>query len=312
MLKEKGILFNLLRFLHKGLSLNRTRRLLRMRRDTFLILLKQAVELEFLVKKNGHYVFSRKGGRFIGKNKFNFFRCNCNIGFKIPKGVLLKAKEYCKLRVVPNVEIDQCPTTPEDLVQRIAFMYENGDLNNKRILCIGDNDFASLLMFEVAKPKEVVVIDIDERVLVIIQKIAKEQKWTIKTKKFDIRKLSQTNYPKYLKERFDVFQTDPPYTEVGFKYYLALGMVALKREGACYIIAPHMNLESWSDELLYETEKFLLEHGFFITDVLPSFQSFIDKYGIISSMIRAERTNLVKDPLSALKQLNLDKFYTIR
>jgi len=29
-------------------------------------------------------------------------------------------------------------------------------------------------------------------------------------------------------------------------------------------------------------------------------------------MIRAERTNLVKDPLSALKQLNLDKFYTIR
>ena len=312
MLKENGILFNLLRFLHKGLSLNRTRRLLRMRRDTFLILLKQAVELEFLVKKNGHYVFSRKGGRFIGKNKFNFFRCNCNIGFKIPKGVLLKAKEYCKLRVVPNVEIDQCPTTPEDLVQRIAFMYENGDLNNKRILCIGDNDFASLLMFEVAKPKEVVVIDIDERVLVIIQKIAKEQKWTIKTKKFDIRKLSQTNYPKYLKERFDVFQTDPPYTEVGFKYYLALGMVALKREGACYIIAPHMNLESWSDELLYETEKFLLEHGFFITDALPSFQSFIDKYGIISSMIRAERTNLVKDPLSALKQLNLDKFYTIR
>ena len=312
MLKEKGILFNLLRFLHKSLSLNRTRRLLRMRRDTFLILLKQAVELEFLVKKNGHYVFSRKGGRFIGKNKFNFFRCNCNIGFKIPKGVLLKAKEYCKLRVVPNVEIDQCPTTPEDLVQRIAFMYENGDLNNKRILCIGDNDFASLLMFEVAKPKEVVVIDIDERVLVIIQKIAKEQKWTIKTKKFDIRKLSQTNYPKYLKERFDVFQTDPPYTEVRFKYYLALGMVALKREGACYIIAPHMNLESWSDELLYETEKFLLEHGFFITDVLPSFQSFIDKYGIISSMIRAERTNLVKDPLSALKQLNLDKFYTIR
>ena len=312
MLKEKRVLFNLLRFLHKGLSLNRTRRLLRMRRDTFSILLKQAVKLGFLIKKNNRYILSEKGEKFIKENKSNFFRCNCNVGFKIPKGILLKAKEYCKLRVVPNVEIDQCPTTPEDLVQRIAFMYENGDLNNKRILCIGDNDFASLLMFEVAKPKEVVVIDIDERVLVIIQKIAKEQKWTIKTKKFDIRKLSQTNYPKYLKERFDVFQTDPPYTEVGFKYYLALGMVALKREGACYIIAPHMNLESWSDELLYETEKFLLEHGFFITDVLPSFQSFIDKYGIISSMIRAERTNLVKDPFSALKQLNLDKFYTIR
>ena len=312
MLKEKRVLFNLLRFLHKGLSLNRTRRLLRMRRDTFSILLKQAVKLGFLIKKNNRYILSEKGEKFIKENKSNFFRCNCNVGFKIPKGILLKAKKYCKLRVIPNVEIDQCPTTPEDLVQRIAFMYENGDLNNKRILCIGDNDFASLLMFEVAKPKEVVVIDVDERVLATIKKIAKKQKWTIKTKKFDIRKLSQINYPKNLEDRFDVFQTDPPYTEVGFKYYLALGMIALKRKGVCYVVTPHMNLENWSDELLYETERFLLEHGFFITDVLPSFQSFVDKYGIVSSIIRAERTNFIKEPFSALKQLNIDKFYTIR
>jgi predicted methyltransferase len=312
MLEEKGILFNLLRFLHKGLSLNRTRRLLKMRKDTFSILLKQAVEVGVLIKKNGRYILSRKGENFIRKNKPNLFRCNCNIGFKIPKEILLKAKEYCKLRVVPNIEIDQCPTTPKDLAQRIAFMYENGDLNNKRILCIGDNDFASLLMFEVAKPKEVVVIDIDERVLAIIKKIAKKKKWAIKTKKFDIRKLSQINYPKELKERFDVFQTDPPYTEVGFKYYIALGMVALKRKGTCYIVAPHMNLENWSEELLHEIEKFLLEYGFFITDIFPSFQTFLDKYGIISSIIRAERTNLIKEPFSALKQLNIDKFYTIR
>lgn len=312
MLKEKGILFNLIRFLDKGLSLNCIRRILKMRKDTFSILLKQAVEMGFLMRKNDYYIFSKKGKNFIKENKSHFFRCDCNIGFRIPKEILWKAKEYCKLRVVPNVEIDQCPTTPEDLAQRIAFMYENGDLNNKRILCIGDNDFASLLMFEVAKPKEVVVIDIDERVLATIKKIAKRKKWIIKTEKFDIRKLSRLNYPKNLKDHFDVFQTDPPYTEVGFKYYLALGIVALKRRGTCYIVAPHMNLESWSDELLWEIEKFLLEYGFFITDILPSFQSFIDTYGIISSIIRAERTNFIKEPFSALKQLNIDKFYTIR
>ena len=191
-------------------------------------------------------------------------------------------------------------------------MYENGDLNNKRILCIGDNDFASLLMFELAKPKEVVVIDIDEKVLSIIKEIAKKKKWKIKTKKFDIRKISQVNYPRNLKERFDVFQTDPPYTEVGFKYYLSLGMMALKRRGTGYIVIPHMNLEDWSDELLYEIEKFLLEHGFFITDVLSAFQSFIDKYGIISSVIRADKANFIKKPFLALEQLNTDKFYTIR
>jgi hypothetical protein len=312
MLREQNVLFNLLRFLHKGLSLNRTRRLLKIRKDTFSILLKQALGLGLLVKRDNSYIISKRARKIIEKNKFGFFRCDCNIGFKIPKKILLRAKEFCKLRAAPDLEIDQCPTTPEDLTQRIAFMYENGDLNNKRILCIGDNDFASLLMFELAKPKEVVVIDIDERVLDIIKKISEKQKWAIKTKKFDIRKLSQINYPKELEERFDVFQTDPPYTEVGFKYYLALGMVALKRKGICYIVAPHMNLENWSEELLYEIEKFLLEHGFFITDILPSFQTFLDKYGIISSIIRAERTNLVEEPFSALKTLNVNKFYTIR
>lgn len=312
MLKEEEILLNFLRLLSNGVSLNRARRLLRMRKDIFTILLKRAIESKLIVKKNNNYIISRESINLFSKNKPKFFRCNCNLGFKIPEEILLKAKEYCKLRVTPNVEIDQCPTTPEDLTQRIVFMYENGDLNNKRILCIGDNDFASLLMFELGKPKEVVVLDIDERVLNVIKKLAKKKKWLIKTKKYDIRKFSQTIYPKDLEENFDVFQTDPPYTEVGFKYYLALGMVALKRRGVCYVVAPHMKLENWSDELLYEIEKFLLEHGFFITDIIPSFQSFIDKAGIISGIIRAERRHLVKEPFSALKQLNIDKFYTIR
>lgn len=312
MVKRKDILLSLLRFLSKDISLNQARRLLRMRKDTFTILLKQAIEAKLLIKRNNCYVLTTKAQKLVKKEGSNFFRCNCKTGFKIPRRLLLKAQEYCKLRVIPNIEIDQCPTTPEDLTRRVVFMYENGDLNGKHILCIGDNDFASLLMFEIAEPKEVVVIDIDDRVLATIKKISKKQKWTIKPKKFDIRKFSKENYPKDLESKFDVFQTDPPYTGVGFKYYLGLGMVTLRRRGVCYVVAPHMNLEDWSDELLYEIERFLLEHGFFITDLLSSFQSFIDKYGIISSIIRAERTNLIREPFPALKQLNIDKFYTIR
>ncbi len=312
MLEEKEILFNLLRFLHEGISLNRARRILKLRKDTFTILLNQALNSKFLIKKNNRWSLSKKGVQIIEKNKPSFFRCNCNVGFKIPKKILKKAKEYCNLRVIPNVEIDQCPTKPKDLAQRIVFMYENGDINDKQILCIGDNDFASLLMFEIGRPKEVVVIDIDERVLSIIKRIAKRKKWQIKIKKFDIRKLSRETFPKNLENRFDVFQTDPPYTEVGFKYYLALGMVALKRKGVCYVVTPHMNVENWSDELLYEIQRFLLEYGFFITDIIPTFQSFLDKYGIISSIIRAERIFSLREPFSALEQLNIDKFYTIR
>ena len=111
---------------------------------------------------------------------------------------------------------------------------------------------------------------------------------------------------------FDVFQTDPPYTEVGFKYYLSLATIALKRNGVGYIVIPYMNFENWCEELFYKVQKFLLEHSFIITDILPKFQTFEEPYGIISSIMRVKKVGISKFSFSSLEGLNLNKFYTIR
>jgi predicted methyltransferase len=100
-------------------------------------------------------------------------------------------------------------------------------------------------------PKKIVVIDKDERVLDKIQKIADKRAYPIETISFDISRLDEDFYKK-IENRFDVFETDPPYTEVGMKFFVGLGIISLKRNSNAYIIVPNMELEKWSDELLFK------------------------------------------------------------
>jgi hypothetical protein len=100
-------------------------------------------------------------------------------------------------------------------------------------------------------PKKIVVIDKDERVLDKIQKIADKRAYPIETISFDVSRLDEDFYKK-IENRFDVFETDPPYTEVGMKFFVGLGIISLKRNSNAYIIVSNMELEKWSDELLFK------------------------------------------------------------
>lgn len=215
-------------------------------------------------------------------------------------------------RMAPNVLIDQCPVTSVDLVRRVIMMHDLGDLNGKKILCIGDNDFASLLISLTCAPKEVVVIEKDERVIDYIQTEAEKESLPISVVKFDIRTINQIGCPTELRGQFDVFETDPPYTEVGMKFYVFLGMQALKRDGIGYIVVPHMRLEDWSDELMFSVQEFLLENGFVLTDVLPRSQTFQHEFEVISSIVRCKRLCITPISVETLRGLNVDRFYTIR
>lgn len=213
-------------------------------------------------------------------------------------------------RVSPNVLIDQCPVTPIDLARRVSMMHENGDLTDKKILCIGDNDLASLLIALTCKPKEIVVVEYDDRVIEFIEFEARKEKLPINVIKLDIRTIQESGYPKELVGRFDTFETDPPYTEVGMKFYAFLGMQALKRFGVGYIVIPHMNLEEWSDELMFSLQESFLQNGFVLTDVIPRAQAFQHEFEVLSTILRCKRITQKTPP--NLTNLNIDRFYTIR
>jgi len=240
-------------------------------------------------------------------------RCwNCDgTGIVAPPKWMELADKLSKHRPPANVLIDQCPVTAVDLARRVGMMYDLGDIRHKKILCIGDNDFASILISIVGEPKGVVVVEIDDRVIEILNSEAQKGGLPISVLKLDIRSIQKIGCPEELLGQFDVFETDPPYTEVGMKFYAFLGMQALKRYGIGYIVVPHMSLESWSDELMFSVQGFLLQNGFVLTDVIPRSQTFQHEFEVISTVIRCKRLSYVSD-IQSLKYLSIDRFYTIR
>lgn len=239
--------------------------------------------------------------------------CNCDgTGIVAPPKWIELADRLNKHRPPANVLIDQCPVTSFDLARRVGMMYDLGDIRHKKILCIGDNDFASILISVVGEPKEVVVVEIDDRVIEVLNSEAQKGELPITVLKLDIRSIQKTGCPEELLGQFDVFETDPPYTEVGMKFYAFLGMQALKRYGVGYIVVPHMALESWSDELMFSVQEFLLQNGFALTDVIPRSQTFVHEFEVVSTIIRCKRLTYVAGSIQTLEHLSTDRFYTIR
>ncbi len=220
-----------------------------------------------------------------------------------------KAAEYRALRKQPQTSIDQCPVSAPDLARRAAFFYEKGDIRDKRVLCIGDNDLTSLMIAYLGQPREIWVLDIDDLVLRTIDETARKQALPIKTLHYDVRALEAKTLPPLGGLKFDTFIIDPPYTDKGFRFFAALGVHYLKRRGVGYAIMPHMRLELWSYDLLFRVLSFFLNLNFVITDVRSSFQTYEHEASVISSLIRAERLGFVKDPFVELQKAR-GKFYT--
>jgi len=103
------------------------------------------------------------------------------------KDILRRHREYAKLRPTVNTRIDQSHATPETAVYRAAIMADRGDLEGKRVLFIGDDDLTSIPSAMTGFPEEVVVMDIDERLLNLIDRISKREGLNIETVKQDFR-----------------------------------------------------------------------------------------------------------------------------
>lgn len=296
----------------QGIDFESIRRILSIRESPFQVLVEKLIEDNMLCIKDGKLFITAKGRAYLSELKMvDKFICEKCEGTGFLTSLSEIAKHYCTRRKEPKMQIDQCPVIPLDIARKVAFMYEMGDLTNKSLLCIGDADLFSLVAAAVGRPKEIYVIDIDREVLDVIQKTSEEMGFPIKVEAYDIRRLLKDEFPRHLKSRFDVFETDPPYTEVGMKCFLALGMYSLKRIGVGYVTVPFLPTEEWSIELLFKTEKFIMENGFVITNCIRSFQMCECGDKVFSSLIRIER-HYFRDVTLNYAEMDIRKFYTTR
>jgi hypothetical protein len=128
-------------------------------------------------------------------------------------------------RVEPNREYDQFTATPETVNNRAGLLKHFADINEKKLVFIGDDDFTSVAVAMSGKAKEIVVLDIDSRILDTINDISKKYSLNINTIKYDLSKA----LPSQLLSRFDVVFTDPPYTPEGIRLFLSRAISAIDR-----------------------------------------------------------------------------------
>ena len=186
--------------------------------------------------------------------------------------ILDKFLKIINNRPLPTSDFDQGFIRPQDTLKRTAFIYERGDLEDSEIFILGDDDLISLSMALTKLPKKIVVVEIDER----INKFIKEKAQEIGYHKIEVYNYNVINsLPKELYKSFDVFVTDPVETQKGLKLFINRCICALKGEGSAgYIGFTHReaSLKKW-----YDFEKFLIDSGFVITDILRDFTVYPEK-----------------------------------
>lgn len=110
-------------------------------------------------------------------------------------------------------------------------------LLNKRILCLGDDDFISIALAFLLKKiapnstTKIVALDIDRRILNAINKISKDYELPIETGYYDV----QEPLPKTYTQQFDCVYTDTPYTLIDAQLFLSRSIKALKPEAMRHV-----------------------------------------------------------------------------
>jgi len=218
--------------------------------------------------------------KIIHKNKvdivkninLNYITCStCNgrgyVFDKFFEKIYLQYKEICKNRPINLPEFDQGSILEEDVIKRVEFIYERGDLLNSNILVIGDDDLISIALGLTGLPKKIYVLEIDDRLVNYIQENKNKFNLSIEVIKYDVRK----SLPKELVGKFDIFITDPSETIKALKIFLSRGMKSLKKEGSGYfgLTTIESSLKKW-----FKVEKFIIENGFVITDIKRNFSVY--------------------------------------
>lgn len=230
--------------------------------------LKKMEEKGLIEIKNGRVAITEKGRNLV-KLKREEMKCpECDgTGYEILKEIKRDYEKIVQNRPLPIEKYDQGYISIDGVLRRVSFMMERGDLH-ANIFVIGDDDFFSIASALTYVPKKIVAIDIDERVINFINKIAEEYSLKIEGHVLD----SQKENKDFL-HKFDVFITDPVETLPGIKLFLSRGVASLKNKGSGYF---GLSTLEASRKKWYEIQKMIHDMGFVITDIRRQFSMYPD------------------------------------
>lgn len=204
-------------------------------------------------------------------------------------------KKYQSQRPPTKRNLDQFRASDETVIKRVKLMAEQGDLDGRDILFLGDSDFISLGVALTGQPGSLQVLELDEDVLNLVKLVSKREKLGISSFKYDARE----PLPFSLLNRFDVVFTDPPYTLNGFQLFLSRSIQALKKRNTSTIYISYGHSRR-SNERELKIQEALVKAGLLIHLKLPNFNQYLmaGSIGSSSSIYICEYTPLAKPLIS--------------
>ncbi|ADC89685.1 protein of unknown function DUF43 [Thermocrinis albus DSM 14484] len=169
-------------------------------------------------------------------------------------------------------DYDQGSVTPETTVARVLFMDSRGDLRNKDIIVLGaEDDLTGLAVALSRKPRSVLVIDIDKRLIDFDNAIFRELGLdNARAMVWDLR----NPFPPEMLGKFDVFVSDPPETLPAFRAFIGRGIATLREEGGVGYFGLTLR-----DSSVFRWREFqaslTTEFGVAITDIVQDFNDYI-------------------------------------
>jgi S-adenosylmethionine decarboxylase proenzyme len=189
--------------------------------------------------------------------------------FDIPSGFESFHDRLAKIlteRPGPRFDLDQSRADSITVTKRVVFMLQNGDIEGRNIIFLGDDDGTSLGASMLGAG--VTVLEIDPRITDYLVKTAE----LMDLENFVVIEHDLTEpVPERVRQKFDVFFTDPPYTIPGLKLFVLRGKSCLKsligkRGYVCYGAKPPVT--TWKAQLV------LLNAGFSLRAVISGFNRY--------------------------------------
>ncbi len=177
--------------------------------------------------------------------------------------------KYLNDRPPPEYKYDQSRSTPETVIKRALLMLNNGDLEGKKIVILGDDDGVSIALSFLRCAEEIFVIDIDSRVLEFINNFSSQYRFSdvLHTQLWDIR----ASFPKKWWHKFNTFETDPPYTVLGFKLFLNQAITLMNFN---YGVKGYISFGAKTPHKTWACQQHLLASGFMINEFIQNFNRY--------------------------------------
>lgn len=194
--------------------------------------------------------------------------------------------------------------------------------DGRRVVFIGDGDAIGLCLVHLHKralleagPASVHVLDFDERVILSVRRFA-EQFGVADRLNAELYNVADPLPPTHW-QAYQGFYTNPPFGASNggrsIEAFVLRGFEALGEDGAgCLVIADDRNFP-WTQDLLLRTQRFVLDNGFLIGELLPEFHRYHldDAPDLRSCSIVIRRGQFTKSEYSSkrLPSCMLESFY---